>query len=156
MANDGKAADEQDFDVSTMEGIQKFVEHIAEETRRTLFHTHGIMPICTLFALKSPEGHRLEHAKPFIIQPPQQMVHDWKAMRKFARNSYLRCNARGILRIHPEGRRILFQVEHSEFGDLVWYATPDDSYMLGKLRGPVPLAKLEFPKLKVIPSVYMS
>ena len=156
MANEGKADDEPVFDVSTLEGIEKFVEHIAEETRRALFHTHGIMPVCTLFALKSPEGHQLEHAMPLMIPPSPKMVQDWKEYRKLARNSYLRFNARGVLRIHFEGRRILFQVEHAEFGDLVWYATPDDSYMLGKLRGPVPLAKLEFPKLKVLPSRYMS
>jgi len=145
--------DGQDFDVSTLEGITTFVEHIAEQTRQTVFHTKGLMPMCTLFALKDPAGHELETARPVMIPPTTQ---NWKDVRRTLRKGYLRFNARGVLRIHNEGRRILFQVEHAEFGDLVWHATPDDSYMLGKLFGPTPLEKLESPKLNILPRTYMS
>jgi hypothetical protein len=145
--------DDQDFDVSTLEGVTAFVEHIAEETGRTLFQTKGLMPTCTLFALKDPEGRNLATATPLLVPP---LTQDWKEMRRTLRLGYLRFDARGVLRVHSEGRRVLFQVEHSEFGDLVWYATPDDHGMLGKLIGPTSLEKLEFPKLNVLPRTYMS
>lgn len=83
-------------------------------------------------------------------------IQDWKKMRKVMRNSYGRFHAEGALRVHNEGRRILFQLEHAKFGDLVWYTTADDTHMLGKLFGPVPLEKLETPVLKILPVRYMN
>lgn len=144
--------DELDFDVGTMEGITALVEFIAEETEQTMFRTKGLMQSCTLFVLKDVNGRDIDTATPLML--PQEK--GWKEMRSAVRNGYLRYNARGVLRVHSEGRRVLFQVEHVEFGDLVWYATPDEHGMFGKLIGPVALDKLEFPKLKVIPRLYMS
>ena len=83
-------------------------------------------------------------------------IQDWKKMRRIMRDGYNKFHAEGALRVHNEGRRILFQLEHAEFGDLVWYTTADDTHMPGKLFGPVALEKLETPDLKVLPVRYMN
>ena len=146
-------ADELVFDLSTMDGIQMFVEHVKSEIGQVLFYTKGVPPVCTLFVNKDEAGHEISKPMPMVFQPQSPK---WKDMRRSLRNGYLRFDAHGALRVHNQGRRILFQLEHAEFGDHIWYSTADENHMLGKLFGPTTLARLETPALKVLPGKYMS
>ncbi len=152
-----KPTNKPKHDLTTMEGVQAYVEELYSDVGQMLFQNHGLMCTGVFFSKVDQHGHKLDKIIPMGTPLPGP---DIKSLRPVIRKGVNETHADGVIVVHAIGRRIVFQMENKDLGDHIWYATPDDNFMLGKLFGPTPLHKFDkddgFKRLSVIHERYLS
>lgn len=138
-------------DLESEVGLQKFVEHFKETVGKTVFHLHGVPCIGAILAKQDDRGNKTENVQALMCG-----FQTFDELKRGARKNALKTNALGVLLVRRDGRRVIFQLEHREFGERAWYATVDNDRILGGLRGPVAYDDIEVPPLRALPERYMS
>lgn len=145
------------LDLTTMEGVQEAVENIYRELGEMIFQTHGVVPSGYFFGRVNDKGKPLAVPQLRGTPLPGQNL---KAIRSVARKAVNHTHAEGCIIVHTVGRRVVFQLEDKKLGDWIWYATPCEKFVLGKLIGPTQLNKFDkddgFKRLSVIHERYLS
>lgn len=142
------------FDLTTIEGLQECVEAIHKLSEETIFHARRLPFASALFAHVNPHTREDYDVPTFVA-----MLHparNAKELRTNVRKHALPTQSIGAMMLHIAGRRVVFQVEHRELGDLAWHAGITEDFLLSNLKGPFPIDRYDLKPLTALPERYMS
>ncbi len=153
----------QTLDLSMLEGITTYIEHmLLQDVRNVFANGKGLQPFGVALGTVT-NGTKLPRPQVMAVGAYGMGLRNTKrSLRALAKNSA----ASGTILVYlttierkgttRDDEVVVVQLEHKEFGDLVWTSTVADG-KLGDVIGPLPLADAPYAvaKTKMMPARWM-